>query len=358
LLRGLDSALKQALAGTSIVRFIAGDPGFGKSHFLAALRFRAARRRSLVSYSSQNLAAGITLNWPGAVYERVVSSLELPDLSTSLDAIGVVLEQWSLKALEVTKYIKPSTYSLIRTLAEHDLLPDINTIHPRTRVTLAGYLAAKRKNEPEVTKTMLSVLRGLAIESRVICWEAERVGIENPGTGFTPTKYDDEYWFGQLGVICHIARVAGYGALTVMLDELESLVALRVSTSRRKAYRVLDSLFSRSYDTPGLLLIFAYTPAFLAGVARDYDAYGDELHHSWRELAGQNSLDVSRLSAGDASKLLQRLADLYGNSEGSDARAALASFGQALIARWSADRGSARDLVKAAIHKFDSLTPE
>jgi hypothetical protein len=273
-----------------------------------------------------------------------------------LDAIGVVLEQWSLKALEVTNYSKPSTYSLIRTLSEHDLLPDISTIHPRTRVTLAGYLAAKRKNEPEVTETMLSVMRGLAIESRVICWEAERVGIENPGTGFTPTKYDDEYWFGQLGVICHMARVAGYGALTVMLDELESLVALRVSTSRRKAYRVLDSLFSRSYDTPGLLLIFAYTPAFLVGVARDYDAYGDELHHSWRELAAQNSLDVSRLSAGDASKLLQRLAELYGNAEGNDAYASLASFSHALIARWSAAGGSARDLVKAAIHQFDLLT--
>src|SRR5438309_769522 len=112
LLRGLESALAQALAGNSVVRFIAGDPGFGKSHFLAALRFRAAMRRSLVSYSSQNLAAGITLNWPGAVYERVVSSLELPDQTASEDAIGVLLEQWSQKAVEVTNYSKPTTYSL------------------------------------------------------------------------------------------------------------------------------------------------------------------------------------------------------------------------------------------------------
>jgi hypothetical protein len=150
----------------------------------------------------------------------------------------------------------------------------------------------------------------------------------------------------------------GFGALTVMLDELESLVALRVSTSRRKAYRVLDSLFSRSYHTPGLLLIFAYTPAFLRGVARDYDAYGDELHHSWRELAAKNSLEVSSLTVGDAAELLQRLALLYSRAEDWDAVGASASFGTAMIAQWSAARGSARDLVKAAIHRFDSLTPE
>jgi hypothetical protein len=54
--------------------------------------------------------------------------------------------------------------------------------------------------------------------------------------------------------------------------------------------------------------------------------------------------------------LLQRLAELYGNAEGNDAYASLASFSHALIARWSAAGGSARDLVKAAIHQFDLLT--
>jgi len=358
LLQGLDAALSEALAGASVVRFIAGDPGFGKSHFLATLRFRAARRRSLISYSSQNLAAGITLNWPGAVYERIVSSLELPDQSRSTDAISTVLEAWSNEALKVTTYSKSSTYSLIRTLADRSLLPDINTIHFRTRVTLAAYLAAKRQNNARVVAVMLSVLRGLAIQSGDIAREAEQLGIEKPWTGYTPNKYDAEYWFGQLGVLCHIARAVNYGALTVMLDELESLVALRTAPSRAKAYRVLDSLFSRSYHTPGLLLIFAYTPAFLRGVARDYDAYGDAVQHSWRELVAQNSLQVSPLSVGDAADLLQRLAELYGNAEGWDADGALASFGKPVIAQWSADGGSARDLVKTAIHRFDLSAPE
>jgi hypothetical protein len=357
LLHGLDAALNEALAGASVVRFIAGDPGFGKSHFLAALRFRAARRRSLISYSSQNLAAGITLNWPGAVYERIVSSLELPDQPRSTDAISTVLEAWSNQALKVTAYSKSSTYSLIRTLADRSLLPDINTIHFRTRVTLAAYLAAKRQNNARVAGVMLSVLRGLTIQSGDIAREAEQLGIEKPWTGYTPNKYDAEYWFGQLGVLCHIARAVNYGALTVMLDELESLVALRTSPMRAKAYRVLDSLFSRSYHTPGLLLIFAYTPAFLRGVARDYDASGDAVHHSWRELVAQNSLEVGPLGRGEAAELLKRIAELYGIAEDCDADAALGSFGQALIASWSADRGSARDLVKAAIHQFDLLSP-
>ena len=67
---------------------------------------------------------------------------------------------------------------------------------------------------------------------------------------------------------------------------------------------------------------------------------------------------ISRpLGRGEAAELLKRIAELYGIAEDCDADAALGSFGQALIASWSADRGSARDLVKAAIHKFDLLSP-
>src|SRR5947209_2713504 len=72
----LELALERAENGESVVRFLRGDPGFGKSHFLNLLRYRGAARNALISYSSQDLAAGITFNHPQTVYRQILADLE------------------------------------------------------------------------------------------------------------------------------------------------------------------------------------------------------------------------------------------------------------------------------------------
>jgi hypothetical protein len=144
----------------------------------------------------------------------------------------------------------------------------------------------------------------------------------------------------------------------VLLDELESLVDLQRSDSRNKAYRVLQNLFFNKYKAIGMLMVFAFTPAFLTGLEDDIAAGGDEFSEKWRDLLRTRSIEIPPLRNVDVLSLIGRLASLHGSAFGWDPASAIASRQEALVDGWSRTGKSVRSLVKAVIHLMDELGPE
>jgi len=357
LLGDMESELNSAVRGGFGVRIIVGNPGAGKSHLLKHIRSLAIARNCLISYSSQDLSSGITLNRPDLVYKEIVKRLGSSDAEEPVELLGDVLSRWSAKALPVIRYKKPTT-GLIYPLAEQGLVPPVEQVPRRTRLALVGYVLSRQAAKPDEARIMIGVFQGMKLENREVIAAAMRGGLEKAYSGFTPSNYDDAYWFGQLASFCHIARTGGFGGLVVLLDELESLVDLVRSDSRNKAYRVLQSLFFNKYKSAGMLMVFAFTPAFLTGLEEDVAAGGNEFSEKWRELLQTRSVEIPPLRNVDVISLIGRLASLHGSAFGWDPASAIVSRQAALVDRWRRTGKSVRDLVKAAIHLLDDLGPE
>ena len=351
LIEQLEDALMEAEGGGTVLRFLRGDPGLGKSHFLGVLRHRAAIRRTLLSYSSQDMSAGVMLNHPQSVYRQIMSNLEAGP-THARDVLTEVLGVWAAHAAPLVVNARP-TLAMLRPLSHAGLLPPYEEIPRRSRLCLAGYLLAWIRREPEMAEPMLRALRGLDISNGDLCRVGADIGLERWSVGFTPSKYQDDFWFTQMGLLAYVARMAGRPATAVLLDELESLIGLSRSTSRDKAYRVLNGLFQRQYPLAGVLLVFAYTPDFLERVHRDFDAYGHEFRKSWWGVVDANSFEVAELDERGAMELAGRIASLHGLAEDWDASGAMRSGCRELIKAWRTNNRSTRYLVRGAVSLLD-----
>lgn len=353
LIEQLEDALMEAEAGGTVLRFLRGDPGLGKSHFLGVLRHRAAMRHTVVSYSSQDMSAGVMLNQPQSVYRQIMSNLEAGS-PPRRDVLRETIAVWAGHAAPLVANARP-TLAMLRPVSSAGLLPLYDEIPRRCRLCLAGYLLAWIRDEPAMAEPMLRALGGLDISNGDLCRVGQEIGLERWSVGFTPSKYDDEFWFTQMGLVACIARTAGRPAMAVLLDELESLISLSRSTSRDKAYRVLNGLFQRHYPLAGVLLVFAYTPDFLERVHRDFDAYGHEFRKSWRRVVDANSFEVAELDEDGALDLVGRIASLHGLAEDWDGGEAMRSRRADLIKAWRTNNRSTRYLVRSAVSLLDRV---
>lgn len=347
----LELALERAANGETVVRFLRGDPGFGKSHFLNLLRHRGGSRNALISYSSQDLAAGITFNHPQSVYRQIVADLD-ESAANGGDVLERVLKRWARDAIPLVANARP-TLAMLRRLSEVGLLPPYDNVSRRCRLELTAYLLATVKNNPEVVRTMVNAIRGQQLSNNELCGAAIGVGWEPWYVGYTPTKYDDAFWFGQLGLLSHLARSTDWSATAVLLDELESLIELQSSRSRDKGYRVLNGLFRGEYSLGGILMVFAYTPEFLRRVHRDFEAYGHEFRESWLRIVEDNSFNLDELDEGNVSALLDRLSLLHGAAENWNAADAANSSRLQLLRDWRKNGRSTRFFVRSAISALD-----
>ena len=172
--------------------------------------------------------------------------------------------------------------------------------------------------------------------------------------GWAPSDYDIGYWLGQFSVLCHLARAAGFAGTILLLDELESLVdpSLR-RPSREKAYRVLHELLFNDHDAPGLLSVFAFTPAFLDGLRGDLAAGGPAYYDEWSPLWSDDHFVIEGLTPSEAPNVIDKICAVfevaYGVDSGEVSRHERASF----VQEWSRQR-STRHLVKFVVERLDS----
>lgn len=333
-------------------RLLVGVPGSGKSHLLHYLRRLAAHQNCVVSYCTQDLAAGATLNRPDTVYRELARNFRLPTPTKNVDAISHLLSQWGGKALPITRYRNPSM-GRVYPLASAGLIPPLHQLPRRTGLALIGFVLALEAGDGTVQQIMLNVLRGLPLENRSVIEAAKQVGLKRAGVGYTPSPYDSDYWFGQFSTLCHIARTCGFTGTVLILDELESLVDLTRSSSRRKAYAVLHDLFFNDHKAPGLFSAFAFTPAFVTGLRADIEAEGDRFYRDWRGLWADAFLEIERLSNTNAYELARRISRIYQTGHRVDDAARLEGKLVQICTEWSKSRAATGELVRRIVSTLD-----
>jgi hypothetical protein len=348
ILAEFEADLDAVAAGDFRSLLILGDPGAGKSQLLASLRQLGVERGFATAHFAQDPQSRVGFNRPDQIYRRLVDTLSLPAGGAASDPLRAVMEAWadaSLPRLVGT----PRSAAVAYRLSATGLLPrETQGIPLRTRLALVGFLLAIEQQNDDAQREFLNVMRGVGLTNTELIQVARGVGYEPGHVGWTPTRHDARYHFGQLRTLLFILRALGYPGMLVLCDEMIALIELG-ARSRDKAYRVLDALFFNEYQYQGLYAVFAYVPAFFSQLQADRDRLGAELVARWRELLGDRIRWVGPLTADEMIELFGRLARLHGVARGWAAWDRVEADGQRLVALCQRRRSSIRDLVRNSV---------
>lgn len=225
-------------------------------------------------------------------------------------------------------------------------------MHPRTRVALLGYLIATERSKQDERELFARCLSGDDISSGAVVSSLLGLGVERAFIGYTPSRYDTNYHFGQLSVLVFIARLAGFAGTLIVVDEAAAIADLR-STSRRKAYKVLDEIIKNSFNFSSLNLVIAYLPALFTQLNADCAEFGLDYQLRWLDVLRDRVLEVEPLTKSDLVTLFDRIAALhsyaYGDQAGDRTAKAQRLISESILHRWST-----RTFVRATLNLLDT----
>ena len=356
LLRIFHEDLKAVADGESRCLLLLGNPGTGKSQLLITLDYLAMSKGLVSAYFSQDVQSKLGFNRPDQIYQRIMETMRLPDNRAGTeDALQTVLDKWvnlSLPSLRSTN----RSMAIIYKLSQVGLLPSrVEQVHRRTGLALVGYIMATEQQNQDARMQFLNVLKGPGITNTRLIETGKTINLHRRGfMGYTPSAYDTDYYFGQLGTLTFILRSIGYKGMTVLFDEVTAIVDL-ASRSREKAYKVLDSLFVNEQDSQGLYTVFAYMPPFITQLRADRQLVGQEHLQRWGYLFDRRMTELAPLVRTDMEELLRRLLYLHGIAREWPASDFIGQPAQALVTRHQENDLPTRDLVRGALDLFDRL---
>jgi hypothetical protein len=352
------SNLETVAGGGFETLLLLGDPGAGKSHILATLEQLAFDNQFATSFFSQDPQSRIGFNRPAQLYKKLVESLRLPERRTeNADPLRLVLDKWADRAAPVLVSTNPSM-AMAYKLSELGLIPPAKGISARTRLSLLGYLLATQNSNQEAQITFLNVMRGPGVTNSVLMQTIGSLDFFYPyGVGYTPSDYDEKYYFGQLRTLIFILRVLGYRGLVALFDEVTAIVGL-YSRSREKAYRVLNSLFFNEWEYEGFYTVFAYLPAFINQLRADRYLSGGDLMEKWSPIWEKSMRQVASLNSHQMFELAKRLAMIHSISWEWDAWPSVANVARTWIRDCEWQGFSLRDFVRGLIQRFDQYRDE
>lgn len=324
---------------------VAGTNGAGKSHLLSLFELMGEKQDFLVSVSTQDVANKVALNRPDLVYHAIIKNVR--SRSGDGDAVGGLLRPWMQRAIPVLENASMNMGQFYK-LRDAGLLPEHSP--PRTTLCLLLYVWSLRLDQPETTQLALSALRGEQVTNTALCEAAAGLGLDPGRIGYTPSAYKSEFWFGQLSTLLFIAHSVGVAGVLIILDEIESLLDLGRSSSKRRAYSEMTALFGNAYGLPRTWLVLAYTPAFLVGLERDQVADA-AFREALAAVRRTSEVDLPpQLSARDAECLVRRVRSLVEIADGSAVRLPDPAT---TVARWSRTSAPTRELVRIAVEEAE-----
>jgi len=327
------------------ITVIAGTNGAGKSHLLALLQLLAEKQGFLVSYSSQDVATGVALNRPGLVYQAIMNNL-IQSTSHS-DPLLSLVRDWSERAIPRLAGAAMNMGQFYR-LRDAGLLPQSSP--PRTTLCLLLYIWGARQSSDEACRLAISALRGDQITNKTLCEAAQKLNLDPGRISWTPNTYNSEFWFGQLKTIIFLATAMGRPGALIVLDEIESLLELGRSSSKRRAYSEMKALFLNVYGWARTWLVLAYTPAFLVGLERD-EAADNDFRETLSAVRREAGIALApRLEQHDAECVVTHVREIYQMWRGT--RRQLSEPAE-LVRRWIRSGGPTRELVRMSVEECD-----
>lgn len=298
--------------GGAGLRFIIGEYGAGKSFFLTLTRLIALEKRLVTVHA--DLGPDRRLSASGgqarSLYSELVRNMatrakpEGGALASVLERfVADLLKQAGQRSVPVKRVIEERLANLHETVGGYDFATVVE--------------AYWRGGEDGDEDRKISALRWLRGEFSTKTEARQALGVRN--------IIDDADFYDGLKLMGALTRLAGYGGLLVVLDEMVNLYKLQSKQARDQNFeqilRILNDALQGS--TAGIGFLFAGTPEFLTDTRRGLYSYAAlESRLAENAFARGGLVDMSgpvvRLSALTPEELLVLLANLRNVFAGGD----------------------------------------
>lgn len=256
----LDKELPRIADGRGRARFLRGDFGSGKTFFLRYLAARARAEGFATAYVRVSYPE-VPLHKPVAIYRAVASQLGVKEKPEG--ALRHILEQWLYRVGE--RVMDPTLGGGISdsdpgfpdalTAEVRRMLGPVTDAAPAFAQALSGYVTASMAGEDDVARALLQWVGGDPKVAATAKRRAHLVGSLDAGDTLP-----------MLRGLATVAVQAGYGGLVILLDEVERLVRLPRSESRKTGLEFLHDLVGglEAGQLPHVLVVVAGTTSFYA----------------------------------------------------------------------------------------------
>ena len=261
----------------SLVRFIRGYPGDGKTQFMGMLRSIALNKVWAVSYIS---SLNVQLNKFDMVYSEIIKNLIAPT--------GIRLVDWLLfPGIRGGRALLCAVFSSIY----FKIYPPGTKEGLKKQLTLEALKvrAAEVANHPLVDDLFGNAVRGFVdavvnsdqgLIHRIVDWlEGDDTTIPEIGVG---RKIDIKISRDAMRSISILADIVGCGGILILLDETERIIDQNKPV-RKKSYHVIRNLLDNADDQDGMrscIIYLAATPDMFTSEKglSEYEALRSRLH--------------------------------------------------------------------------------
>jgi len=237
-------------AELSAVRFIVGDYGSGKTHFLRMTALMALQQKFVVS--EVTLSRDIRLDRFDTVWRSMMSNLVTSESEGEVEGIEGILNRWCEQAAQSTEQLQQSIAQI----------EDIPNLDPDFRQVLRGYLQAWFEGSDR--DTYLQWLKSDAVRPR---------GVR--------TKIDRTSARAMLRSLILFLRSIGYSGLVLFLDELE-LIREQSQKVRDANYDTLRQFVDDADNLRSFLLLCSVTPIMLEDAQKGFPSFPP----LWQRIGG------------------------------------------------------------------------
>ena len=227
--------------GLSAVRFVDGEYGSGKTHFLRMTAYEALERKFVVS--EVTLRPEVRLDRFNTVWREIMQTIATPESDGMPEGIASMLNRWCSE-------VENDSTRLEEML--HDL-DGANNLDPDFRIAVRGYLQAFATGGD--LDVYLQWLKGDAVRPPHV-----RVTISRENARAMLRSF-----------VCFLC-IIGYSGLVIFLDELELILTQNFRT-RNASYDTLRQFIDNADNTDKFLLICSATPQMYQDHQRGFPSY-------------------------------------------------------------------------------------
>ena len=291
---------------SSKLRFVNGDYGTGKTHFLSSIRHWATENDYVPSHVVLSPRGTPLYNIP-TVYSRIMKNLVINDedlespIEAVLEFIFQIFQQWIKHFLKIRRVpcekfcMDPLyCYHCNRSGAIEKLyIEDFERLDARLRVAIVYYRSAKWGFNPDFETADLVVrwLEGEPVYRRELNY-----------LGMWEDIIKNDILKG-LGEIAKLVSLVGKKGMIIMLDEAEGIDNL---TPHQKpiAYENLQFLIAGAKQFDNIYFLYATTPTFY----NDVQSYSFELAETVNNTA---CTDLAPLTPTEIKSLISKVTQIY-----------------------------------------------
>lgn len=301
-----DLVKKEIERNRSNLRFVNGDYGTGKTHYLATIRHWAIENDYVPSHVVLS-PRGTPLNDLGVVYSRIIKNLVIDEegvrspMESVLEFVFEIFQTWIKKYLH-GKGSRCEKWGIEQLYCHHChttgkieelYIREFRRLNVNLQVAIIVYRTARWGFNPDFQTADLVVrwIEGEALYRR----ELNYLGV-----------WDDLSRGDILRGLTEIAKLTslvGKRGLIIMLDEAEGIESL-TPYQRPKAYENLQFLIEGAKEIENLYFLYATTPTFF----NDVESYSQELANIVRKSA---CTDLASLTSQDIQRLSFNIAEIY-----------------------------------------------